>query len=350
MVSVWGQEGTWESLVPLCQLVALMAGVLLLTEVLGSVTGWIRTAQAELVQDYISARIHSIAGALDLSFYDTPDFYDRLHRARVDASTRPLALVENVGQILQNGLTLIAMAGVLLPFGWWIPIVLAVSALPAFAVVLRHTVRQHQWRLRTTHDQRRVHYYDILLTVREAAMEMRLFGLAGHFQTAYQTLRQRLRSERLHLARNQAMAQLSAGALALLTTGLVTIWMLWRAVQGQISAGDLALFYQAFYQGQGLMRTVLTGVGQIYNNIAFLENLFTFFALEPRIGETSKPLANPVGLHESIRFDQVTFRYPGSSRAVLEKFSLTIPAGQIVALVGTNGAGKSTLIKLLCRS
>ena len=155
LVAVWGHAETWASLVPLFQLVAVMAGVLVLTEMLRSVTGWIRTGQAELVQDYISGRIHSIAGALDLSFYDTPDFYDRLHRARADASTRPLALVENVGQILQNGLTLVAMAGVLIPFGWWIPIVLAVSTLPAFAVVLRHTMRQHEWRLRTTHDQRR---------------------------------------------------------------------------------------------------------------------------------------------------------------------------------------------------
>ena len=349
MVSVWGQEGTWASLTPLFQLVALMAGVLLLTEVLRSVTGWIRAAQAEFVQDYISGRIHRIAAALDLSFYDTPDFYDRLHRARVDASTRPVALVENVGQILQNGLTLVAMAGVLLPFGWWIPIVLAVSTFPAFVVVLRHTVRQHEWRLRTTPDQRRIQYYDMLLTLRESAMEMRLFGLAEHFQTVYQTLRRRLRSERLDLARNQALAQLSAGALALLTTGFVMILMLWRAVQGQISAGDLALFYQAFHQGQGLMRTVLTGVGQVYNNMAFLENLFSFLALEPRIVEPSQPQEAPVSLKESIRFDQVTFSYPGSPTATLEDFSLTIPAGQMVALVGTNGAGKSTLIKLLCR-
>ena len=145
------------------------------------------------------------------------------------------------------------------------------------------------------------------------------------------------------------MAQLSAGALALLTTGLVMSWMLWRAVQGQVSAGDLALFYQAFNQGQGLMRTVLTGAGQVYNNIAFLENLFTFLALEPQVAQPSQPVVTPVGLQESVRFNQVTFRYPGCSRAVLEKFSLTIPAGQIVALVGTNGAGKSTLIKLLCR-
>ncbi len=349
LVSVWGQGGTWDTLTPLFQLVALMAGVLLLTEVLRSTSGWIRTAQAELVQDYISSRIHSIAGTLDLSFYDTPDFYDRLHRARVDASTRPIALVENMGEILQNGLTLIAMACVLLPFGWWIPIVLAVSTLPAFAEVLRHTVRQHEWRHRTTPDQRRIKYYDLLLTIREAAMEMRLFGLAKHFQTEYQVLRKRLRSERLHLAKSQAMAQLLAGALALFTTGLIMGWMLWRAVQGHISAGDLALFYQAFSQGQGLMRTVLTGVGQIYNNIAFLENLFTFLALKPQIAESTQPLETPTHLKKGITFDQVTFRYPGSDRAALENFSLTIPVGQMIALVGTNGAGKSTLIKLLCR-
>jgi ATP-binding cassette subfamily B protein len=241
------------------------------------------------------------------------------------------------------------MAGVLFPFGWWIPLLLVISTVPAFAVVIRHTVRQHHWHLRTTADRRRTHYYDWLLTLFEAVAELRLFALSAHSRAAFQSLRQRLRTERVQLARQQALAELAAGAMGLVTIGLVMAWMLWRAAQGHITLGDVVLLYQAFYQGQRLMRTVLTSVGQIYGNILFLENLFAFLALEPRVVDPARPLPTPAVLREGIGFEQVTFRYPGSSRVALDQFSLTIPAGQTVALVGANGAGKSTLIKLLCR-
>ena len=349
LVPVLGQGAAWPTLAPTFLLVALLALVLLLTEVLRSLTGWVRTAQAEYVQDHLHGLVQAKASELDLSFYESPEYYDRLHQARVDALNRPVALLENLGGFFQNGLTLLAMAGVLFPFGWWIPLLLVISTVPAFAVVLRHTVRQHHWHLRTTADRRRTHYYDWLLTLFEAVAELRLFALSAHFRAAFQSLRQRLRTERVQLARQQALAELAAGAMGLVTIGLVMAWMLWRAAQGQISLGDVVLLYQAFYQGQRLMRTVLTSVGQIYGNILFLENLFAFLALEPRVVDPARPLPTPVALLEGIGFEQVTFRYPGSSRVALDRFSLTIPAGHTVALVGANGAGKSTLIKLLCR-
>ena len=182
-----------SSLRPTLILVALMALIMLLQELLRSATSWVRTAQSELVQDHISHLIHRQAITLDLGFYEAPDYYDRLHRARIDAFNRPVALLENLGGLLQNGLTLIAMAGVLIPFGWWVPFVLLLSALPALVVVVRYTLRQNQWRLRTTADKRRTRYYDWLLTERTTAAELRLFALGDYFQSAFQALRQRLR-------------------------------------------------------------------------------------------------------------------------------------------------------------
>ncbi len=345
--------GGWQDLRPTLILVGLMALIMLLQELLRSATSWVRTAQSELVQDHISHLIHRQAITLDLGFYEAPDYYDRLHRARVDAFNRPVALLENLGSLLQNGLTLIAMAGVLIPFGWWVPLVLLLSALPAFAVVTRYTLRQNRWRLRTTADKRRTHYYDWLLTERSTAAELRLFALGDYWKSAFQVLRQRLRTERVELARQQALAELAAGGLTLLTTAFVIAFQLWRAVQGQLTLGDLALFYQAFNQGQRLMRTLLGSVGQIYSNMLFLENLFEFLTIEAQMSDPSQPKAAPPAPSfprgGAIRFHDVTFRYPGSERVALEQFTLTIPAQKITALVGVNGAGKSTLTKLICR-
>ncbi len=145
------------------------------------------------------------------------------------------------------------------------------------------------------------------------------------------------------------MAQLGAGVVALLITGAAMCWMVWKAVRGRATFGDLVLFYQAFNQGQQLMRSLLEQAGQIYANSLYLGNLFEFLALRPKVVDPAHPVPAPPALKQVIRFHNVTFRYPGSQRLALENFNLTIPAGQVVAMVGPNGAGKSTLIKLLCR-
>src|SRR5439155_1583012 len=132
-----------------------------------------------------------------------------------------------------------------------VPAVLA-STLPTLAVVLRHAVQHHDFRIRTTPVERRTWYYDWLLTTGETAPEIRLFDLGGHFREAYQNLRDRLRIERVDLARRQGMAQFLAGVSAWAVTGAALIWMVSRALRGFISLGDLALFYQAFQQGLNL--------------------------------------------------------------------------------------------------
>lgn len=338
----------WHILKPILPSAIAMVLVLVFMELCQSVGKWLRTAQSELVQDHVHELIHKQAMRLDLSFYDNPAYYDQLHRARIDALSRPTALIENMGSLLQSLITLTAMGWVLLSFGIWIPLLLVLGTLPALLVVLRHTIRFHSWRQQNTSAFRQVSYYDLMLTQREAAAEMRLFGLGTHFRALFQTLRQRLRREQVELARSEAVAQGAAALFGLASMAAAIAWMGRLALKGVIGLGDLALFYQAFFQGQRMMRSLLSSAGEIYRNMAFLDNLFEFLALQPRIDDPAEPLPHP-GLHRAITLENVTFFYPGSSRSALKDFNLTIPAGQITALVGENGAGKTTLIKLLCR-
>jgi ATP-binding cassette subfamily B protein len=341
--------GSWEIAKTPLLLALLIAGLLLLTELLRACTRWVSTAQAELVQDYISRLIHERAVSADLAFYDSPDYHDRLHRARVDAAHRPVALLENAGALLQNGLTLVAMGAVLVPFGWWVPLALVASTIPALAIVLRFAVRRHEWRIRTTQDRRRSWYYDWLLTSRDSAQEIRVFDLSGAFTVAYQQIRSRLRGESLSLARSQAFAEIAAAGFALAVMGAAVAWMVVRAVRGAITLGELAMFAQAFSQGQQLLRTLLSTVAQTYSNLLFLENLFEFLEVEPEVIDPVQPLDAPDGPSPSLRFRQVSFRYPGTERDIFDGFDLDIPGGSVTALLGVNGAGKSTLFKLLCR-
>jgi len=338
-----------QNITPTLILVVLMAAVILLGGCLQGLNNWIRTAQSERVQDYMSNLIHQKSMDVDLAFYESPQFYDNLHRARSEAASRPLSLMENMGSLLQNTITLFAMTALLFRFGLWLPVVLVAGTVPAVAVVFHQNMRQHVHWLQTTADNRRAWYYDWVLTSKENAAELRLFGLGPYFQSAYQTVRDRLRKLSLKLVRDRTMAGLGTSAITLLSTGAVMALMVWRLFTGFATLGDLAFFYQAFNQGQQKMGSLLGTVSQIFTNCLFLESLFDFLTLESRVKEATIPTNVPGTLKSGIRFHQVAFRYPATERFALRDFNLTIPAGRVMAIVGNNGAGKSTLVKLLCR-
>lgn len=340
---------SWKTVQPVLWPAGLMGVVLLLSQGLHGLIAWIRTAQAEQVLDYVKNLIHAKAAAVDVAFYDNPDYYDHLERANSEASSRSLSLLDNLGSLLQNSVTLLSIAAILVHYSAWLPLALLVSTLPALVVVVRHHQREHAWWKAHTSEQRKAGYFDRMLTMAFFAPEVRVFDLADYFRQNYQQVRQRLREGRLRLMRQQALANLGAGLVGLLATALVMVWMIGRAFRGLASLGDLALFYQAFNQGQGLMRALLGSAGQMYANTLFLEHLFTFLEIPTRLPEPDRPRPVPRRLREGIRFERVTFRYPGSQQPALKALELLIPAGKTVAVVGANGAGKSTLIKLLCR-
>jgi ATP-binding cassette subfamily B protein len=349
VVALRAGSGSWQSMQPTLLLAALMAVALLLGELLQSVGRWVGTAQAELIRDHLSGLIHGKSVAVDLAFYESPEYHDQLERVRNELSSRPLALLESTGSFFQTVITLVAMGTLIIPYGAWLPLVLLASTLPAFFVVLSFNQRYHDWWNHTTSARRRAQYYEAMLTTSPTAAELRLFDLGAYFQSAYQTLRGRLRRQRVNLTRDQTLAQLGAGLVGLVMSGAAMFWMVWRALHGLVTLGDLALFYQAFNRGQNLMEALLASMGQIYNNTLFLGNLFEFLDLKSQVVDPPNPSPVPAKLSHEICFRGVTFRYPGSERCVLKDFGLSIPAGQIVALVGPNGAGKSTLVKLLCR-
>lgn len=349
LVGAVGAGVSWQVARGPILLALLMASLLVAGEVVRAMVRWVRSVQSELVRDEISERIQEKATSLDLSAFDSPEFYDRLHRARVDALSRPTALVENLGTLLQSSLTLLAMAVVLARFGWWLPLALALSTAPALWVVVRFALQQHRWRVGTTAEHRRVWYYDWLVTSREAAPELRIFQTADYFRGLFRGLRRRLRDEQLVLVRSGAFAEIAASILGLLVMGAAVIWMISRVLRGAVTLGDLAMFAGAFGQGQKLMRSLIETVGQIYGNSLFLGNLFEFLSLESKLESPPGGTAVVDAPAPSLRFRGVSFRYPGAEELVLADFDLEIPGGSLVALIGDNGAGKSTILKLLCR-
>jgi ATP-binding cassette subfamily B protein len=325
-----------------------IAALWIVAQLLSSALSWVRQVQAELVQDEVHGLIQSQALRLDLSFYDHPGSYDLLYRAQVDAFLQPLLLLESLGALLQNGLGLVALAGILWTYAAWLPLLVVATAVPGLLLVARHTLEAHHWDVEHTNDDRRAHYLNLKITEQSAAAELRLFDLGGHFQKAFQDLRKTLREGKLRLAWRGESAETGAGLLAWAGSIAGLGWMLHRTLAGEVKLGDLLLCLQAFQQCQLLLRSLLDGAGKIYRSLLFVDNLEEFLRIEPAIrsgpvGTSQMPLKN------SIRFERVSFTYPGGNHRALDEFDLEIPQGKIVAVVGHNGAGKSTIIKLLCR-
>jgi ATP-binding cassette, subfamily B, bacterial len=340
---------TWTTLRPALLFALLLALITVLSELLQGALEWVRTAQSELIQDHISRLVHTKSVEVDLAFYESPEYFDSLYRARDEAGTRPLALLDNLGGMVQNLVSLLGFAGLIAAYGPVLLIAMILSTLPAIYIVTRYNWLNHDWWHQTTAERRWIQYYDQKFTASANAAELRLFRLGARFQSAYRNLRTKLRVQKLALVRKQSIARMAAALFSVAVGGLSMGWMGWRALRGGGTLGDLVLFYQVLMGSQSLMRAFTGSFGQVYSNSLFLGSLFQFLDLKPSISDPPVPKPAPHALKHGIRFDDVTFHYPGSERQALQNFSVSIPAGKIVAIVGPNGAGKSTLLKLITR-
>ncbi len=349
LVVAVNSQGSWEKVRPAVFFIAATAIVMLLSDVFQSLLEIVRTAQADIIQDYVKSLVHKKSAAMDMAHFESHEYHDRLEQATSEGVNRPLSLLESIGGLVQNSITLLLVAGLLIQYSVWLPVVLIISTLPAFVIVLRYDRNYNKWWRGTTGERRWIQYFDVVLTHSNTAAEVRAFNLSSHFQSNYQKLRKRLRTEKLDQMRRLGIAKIFSGVLSLSILAAAVGWMGSRALQGALTLGDLALFYQAVTRSQTLIRTLFGSLGQTIKNSLFLNVLFEFLDLQSTVTDPESPVAAPQDLKDGIRLHNVTFRYPGTERAVFENFSLFIPAGKAVAIVGENGSGKTTLIKLICR-
>jgi ATP-binding cassette subfamily B protein len=334
---------------PVLVIAALIGGASLISELLQGGLEWLRAMQAELLGDRMSSLAQQKASEADLAFYETPACHDLIYRAQEEARNRPAILLENIGSLIQNGVSLVMIGWLVATYSVWLILVLALSAIPAFVIVARYNWLSHQWWRETTVERRWIQYYDQKFASEAAAPEMRLFRLGPPFSAAYQGLRSVLRRQRLCLIERQTRDRMMAAFASLAVAGSAVGWIGYRLLHGAASLGDLTLFYQAFVGGGALVRQLTGSIGQAFSSILHLGDFFRFLQTEPAIMDPARPVAPPAAIFEGVRFEDVSFRYPGAERSTLRNLKLWIPAGRIVAIVGPNGAGKSTLVKLLCR-
>jgi len=295
----------------------------------------------------VNVRILDKALSLELPQFEDSEFYDRLTRARREASSRPVAMVNDSLQLLQNALTLLGYVGLLLSYNPWITLALVFAALPATLVEMRFSnvaFRLRNWR---SQDSRRVNYIESVLANDDYVKEVKLFHLGEPLLKRYRELGERFYREDKAISIRRSFWAFLLSILATVVFysgyGLLAI----AAAAGRLTLGNLTLYVVAFRQGQQAFQSCLTAIGSMYEHNLYMSNLFEFLGI-PQAARPSNKKTEGDHEGEGIRFEGVGFRYPGREEWALRDITLAIPPKQSLALVGHNGAGKTTLIKLLC--
>lgn len=297
----------------------------------------------------IRAEIIRKALTLEMAFFEHPDFYDRLQNARREGGYKPVELVNDSFQIVQSMITMISFAALMLRFSPWLVVILLATSIPAFIAETRFSEQGFRLLTRRAPETRQINYLARLLTEDSAAKEIKLFNLGDSLLARYVTLFAKFFEEDKSLAIRRAAVGFSLGLIATMGFYGSYAWIVWRTVQGNISLGDMTLYLTIFRRGQSTFQSILSAVGNIYENNLFMANYFEFLDIKPQMRVAAPAKKLPVSLARGIEFRGVGFRYPDSEEWVLRDIDLSIRPGEKIALVGHNGAGKTTLIKLLSR-
>ncbi len=330
-------------------LVCLMAAATLFSFLVRSIAGLVSEWQTFMVTDHMNDVLLAKSVEVDLEYYESARYYDTLHRAQREASSRPISIVNGLAQVGQNSISLLAIAGLLLSFHWLVAAILFAAVIFGTAVRLRYAGKMYRWQHEQTATERQAGYFSWLLTDSSHAKEIRLFGLGPLFIRRFRDIRRSLRKGRLAITRKRYLADFAAQTFATAAIYGSYAYVAYQAVWGKITYGDLVMYYQAFQRVQGFLHLLLASLAQLYEDNLFLANLYEFLDLKRTVKEPTAPSPVPQPMQRGIVVDHVSFQYPEGSRKVLEDISLHINPGEVVALVGENGSGKTTLIKLLCR-
>ncbi len=334
---------------PLLALVPWLTLVAVIGRACSALSSLISSAQSESVAIHVQDTIQEKSIRADLAAFETPSYHNRIRMAQFEAVSRPTSIIRNLVQFGSGGLALLSVSGVILyAQGLLLPILL-IAALPGALAKIRNSRLSNKLRIEQTESERYSHYLNLLLTGLPFAKEIRIFAIGRELRNRYRKLRQRLRGRQLQLVRQRVKNELIADLLSAIAMGAGLVIVYLRMRGGTMSLGDLALLYGAMQRGRSAFVGVLGSLASLYEDSLFIGHYYAFLAMPETIAPPERPTPVPHPIQQGLTLENVSFRYPETTRDVLKDLSLTIRAGEHVALVGENGSGKTTLLKLLCR-
>jgi ATP-binding cassette, subfamily B, bacterial len=297
---------------------------------------------------YVSVRVMRHASRLDLASYEDPVFYDKLERARVQATDR-IYMIQAMGQLLQQFITAATLSVAVASFSPWLLLLLVAAVVPAFLGESHFAFLGFTQNIRQTPIKRQLDYLRTVGASKESAKELKLFGLSDFLSGEYTRLSDQIYEQNVSLARRRLMA--GAGLSLLSTSGyyLAFAYVVYRTVTGALTWGGLQFLAGAIQGAANNIQNIFATFASIADQSLFLTDMVEFFKVGPTLLSKPDAIPAPRPIRDGFIFEKVSFTYPETERLVLDRLQLHIAAGERIALIGENGQGKTTLVKLLAR-
>ncbi len=297
---------------------------------------------------HVSVRVMEQAARLDLTTYENPVFYDRLERARVQATDR-LAMIQQMGRLFQQVITTLVFSAALAWASPWLVLLLAMGVIPSFLGETHYAFLGYAKNFRQTTAKRTMDYLRQVAGSREGAKEVKLFGLNKFFTDRFQALADQIYFEDVALSRSKLIVGGLLGIIGTLGYYGAYVYVIWRTLGGRYDIGQFTFLTAAIQQASSNLQQVFSTASGIADQALFLTDLLAFFEMEPTVYSKPDGLPCPRPIRQGFEFINVSFTYPGTERTVLKNFSLTLSPGERIALIGENGQGKTTVVKLITR-
>ncbi len=329
-------------------LVAGEMALAVLTGILSRAVDYFDNLLADRYTHHVSVEVMRKAAALDVTVYEDPVFYDRLERARVQATDR-LAMIQQMGRLIQQSVTAIAFSAVLIRYSPFLLILLVGGVLPAFLGESHFAFLTYAKNFRQTPSRRQMDYLRQVGGSKEAAKELKLFNLSAFLTDRFTALSHHIYEENVSLNRRRLFWGGLLAILGQLGYYGAYAYSIYRTIQGRYSIGDLTLITTAIMQAMGNIQMAFSTASGVADQALFLTDLLAFFEMKPRVESKPGALRAPRPIAHGFEFCNVSFTYPGTERRVLSNFNFTLRPGERVALIGENGQGKTTIVKLITR-
>ncbi|MCA9676227.1 MAG: ABC transporter ATP-binding protein [Myxococcales bacterium] len=332
---------------PVLRWVAIEMGLVIAIAAVNRMLTIQRSLLRALLGNRVNVMILEKALELELVHFEDAELYDRMTRARREASSRPLSLVVRTFDGIQATITLVSYAGLLAVFSPLAVVVLVLAGLPSFVAEAKFAgdaFRLFKWRTPETREQM---YLETVLAREDHVKEVKLFGLGRRFLDRYAAIFEKLYAEDRALTWRRGLWGLALGVIGTAAFYGAYVWIALAAVAGTLSIGAMTMYVVVFKQGQSALASLLADVGGMYEDNLYLSSLYEL--LDEEVPATEGAATSGPDPGDGLRFEDVSFTYPGATTPALAHVSVHVPAGSKLAIVGENGSGKTTLVKLLAR-
>jgi len=297
---------------------------------------------------HVSIQVMKHASELDLTAYEDPIYYDRLERARVQATDR-LIMIQSIGRLELQVITAIGWTVAVMLYSPWLMLLLVATVLPAFLGETHFAFLGYAKNFRQTPIKRQLDYLRQAGATKEAAKELKLFNLSQFFTGRFQKLSDIVYKQDVELARTR----LGIGSiLSIISTGGyygAYAYVIWETLTGKWGIGTFYFLTAAILNASSNIQQVLSTLSGIADQALFLTDLLAFFEMKPTIQSKPNAIQAPRPIKQGFEFRNVSFVYPGTERRVLNGLNFHLSPGERVALIGENGQGKTTIVKLITR-